>query len=499
MLIPRQYRLDDAEEACDSARPVTAACPLLPGQMVNVLDVPVEIVEAPQRVCSASADLPTTIEMPMTTNPEDRYKKVHRKPPTKLPRYYCSSDALRERFNMDGSRLAQDISRTNNVRPSSPVARSAKRMRFEEPSFQRPGACQTDATLEDIATLASIPDLDQQMEQVPVLRPFAPCPSPSADERPVTRGGFLTDFTKSFSFPFFGSKRRSAISSHLSSEDERMDSDTILDQLPQYDGAFDEPRLIDTEWPLSPPMSDFADDESWPLPPPQSFQAPQAQVSSPIHGPSTPTAAIPLLNLNNQPQVNALLPHALPSPALSSSTRSDVHHANHQRNSDIQSNGSFDMASPTFTAETLSSSPGIPTPDRIRSSVHIQSIKPNDNVEITELNFSTGLEDLSRRLSALTSSESEYEDDETDNESLFQFRESKFYGFPVPPKPLYLQEDQGSHANTNSNSSCLTLKPTSRQLASSTAENTDTAMPLSVPSTANEFSSDVFDALGIAM
>lgn len=492
MLMIKQYKLDDAKETYDTATPTTIACPLLPGQMVNMLEVPIEIIDAPQRVCSASADLPTTIELPMTTNPEDRYKKVYRKTPTKLPRYYCSSDALRERFNAEGSRLSQETKPWN--RPSSRGSRSIKRVRREEPEYQRPGACKIDVSLEDIAMLTNMPDFDQSAEEVPELRPFSPCATSPVQERPATRGGFMTDFTKGLGFSFFGSKRPSNKNAHRLSEDITMEFEPTPPQLPQYDGAFDELYVANTQWPLSPPMSELADEEAWPLPPLHSFRP--AATFSPVDGPSTPTSSIPTLNLDNQLQVLPVSTQPLLSPALSASTTPDDYHPGFGPNSN---NCSFDMSSPTFTAETMSSSPGIPTPDRFRLSTHAPDISSSINTskanEINENNFSTGLDDLSRRLSALTSeSEFEFDDTESDTESLFQVSvpaKPKFYA-----QPLYLQETEGAGFEPT-NTSCLTLKPASRHAFSMKTGNLDVGLEKG-RGIADEFSSDVLGALGIA-
>lgn len=89
------YRLDDAEEYCDPASPTATDCPLLPGQSLNLLDVPVEVESVRHRAHSASADLTLTMRQVMTFNPEDRYKKISRQPLGKLGRFYASTEDLR--------------------------------------------------------------------------------------------------------------------------------------------------------------------------------------------------------------------------------------------------------------------------------------------------------------------------------------------------------------------------------------------------------------------
>ncbi|CAD0108101.1 unnamed protein product [Aureobasidium uvarum] len=463
------YKLDDAEEACDSTALTTCACPLLPGQMVNVLEIPVEVIEAPQRVCSASADKPTTMEIPMTINPEDRYKKIYSKPPTKLPRYYCSSDALRERFAADAT-MSRDL--RFKERPASRGVRSIKRVRREEPEYQRPGACQIDASWDDIEALANMPDLNQTMNHLPELRPFAPCPSASPEERPKN--------------------------THRLSQGIAIEFDEAPSQIPRYDGAYDEPQS--TQWPLSPPMSELADEENWPLPPSNRFRP--ASSHTPLHGPSTPTSAIPILNLNSQPRTNTYH-QPLTSPAFSSSVTSDDFHPGFGPSKSIP--GSFDMASPTFTADTLDSSfsSSLTTPDRLSFRLDDPSHQHSQTSDVDTTNFHTGLEDLSHRLSALsTYPPSSHSDDSSDEHH--NKRPDFLSFFPPAAQPLYLQNVQARRSRSSgdceqkSNASCLTLKP----LGTARGERPfSLCLPVGAGAWDAEdagFSSDVLGALGLA-
>lgn len=67
--VPNQYQLDDATDFHDSAEPSTTACPLLPGQLLNVLNVPFHLSSGRSRndsVSSTSSDL-------RTMNPADKF------------------------------------------------------------------------------------------------------------------------------------------------------------------------------------------------------------------------------------------------------------------------------------------------------------------------------------------------------------------------------------------------------------------------------------------
>nr|POF24028.1 hypothetical protein CFP56_54964 [Quercus suber] len=71
------YRLNDDVEACDDNQAQTSTCPLLPGQPVNIVEVPVELVETPVRSRSASADLTGSLSDRSTAhtwNPQDKFK-----------------------------------------------------------------------------------------------------------------------------------------------------------------------------------------------------------------------------------------------------------------------------------------------------------------------------------------------------------------------------------------------------------------------------------------
>jgi hypothetical protein len=64
-----QYQLDDSIEFHNSAEPSTTSCPLLPGQLVNVLNVPFHLSNGRSRNDSVSS---TSSEL-RTMNPEDKF------------------------------------------------------------------------------------------------------------------------------------------------------------------------------------------------------------------------------------------------------------------------------------------------------------------------------------------------------------------------------------------------------------------------------------------
>jgi hypothetical protein len=75
-----QYQLDDSIEFHNSAEPSTTSCPLLPGQLVNVLNVPFHLSSGRPRNDSVSS---TSSEL-RTMNPEDKFlnpRPVPARPP----------------------------------------------------------------------------------------------------------------------------------------------------------------------------------------------------------------------------------------------------------------------------------------------------------------------------------------------------------------------------------------------------------------------------------
>lgn len=98
------YRLDDEVEAYDHAKEHTTMCPLLPGQPVNVLDVPMEVIDPPARRRSASLSRTAVLETTSSThtlNPDDKFA-VLEPPPVSRVHGRCVSDlALGGRLESD--------------------------------------------------------------------------------------------------------------------------------------------------------------------------------------------------------------------------------------------------------------------------------------------------------------------------------------------------------------------------------------------------------------
>lgn len=87
-----QYQLDNEIDFHNSAEPSTTSCPLLPGQLVNVLHMPFHLSNGHHKsrngsVSSTSSDL-------RTMNPEDKFLNPRRAPIPKLPRLQTSPPLL---------------------------------------------------------------------------------------------------------------------------------------------------------------------------------------------------------------------------------------------------------------------------------------------------------------------------------------------------------------------------------------------------------------------
>src|SRR3989440_3303923 len=83
-----QYQLDNSIEFHNSAEPSTTSCPLMPGQLVNVLNVPFHLSSGRSRNDSVSS---TSSEL-RTMNPEDKFLNPPPvpAPPPKLSRLNTS-------------------------------------------------------------------------------------------------------------------------------------------------------------------------------------------------------------------------------------------------------------------------------------------------------------------------------------------------------------------------------------------------------------------------
>jgi hypothetical protein len=124
------YRLNDDDEAYDDSKPYTTTCPLLPGQPVNVIEVPVEVQDAPPRARSASMDVAVTVgHLPntQTLNPRDKFNPLNPPPISKVHGRCLSDYAL-------GGRLESQAQAFRSVEsiPSPPQSSAHESSRYED-------------------------------------------------------------------------------------------------------------------------------------------------------------------------------------------------------------------------------------------------------------------------------------------------------------------------------------------------------------------------------
>ena len=124
------YRLNGEVEAYDDLQEYTTRCPLLPGQTMNVIDVPTEILPLPSRARSASADIAGTLaSMPSmhTMEPATKFAALEPPPLCKVHQRCVSDLAINGRLeNHIVSPLSPPDSSQIIDRPTTSHGRSAQ-------------------------------------------------------------------------------------------------------------------------------------------------------------------------------------------------------------------------------------------------------------------------------------------------------------------------------------------------------------------------------------
>lgn len=426
-----QYKLDDREEQCDPLQPTTSACPLLPGQMVNILEVPTEVVEPPERVFSASA-LTSPMRIPqMTWNPEDRYKKIHRKPPTKLPRYYCSSDALLEKAAARGSIMEGGAVQPPVLKQQKTDAagnKLAKRIRSHK---QQARADLAQAATADLEMMVRASSTFEEARRLTQLRPLASSPNSCSGERPVTRHGTREDAPWGLGITIGAREATSAARSDVAIPSNEVDPNQI-------------------RHPLSPPASedvDMVQSYAWPLAHPNPLR-------SHMNAPAPLNLAAP------EKSRYSITSAEFTSPPLSPEYHNHTSYSQGQDGRSLSDlgNGLDDLVSPTFSAATAGSTPGgagTMTPEALHHGSLAYSLQPGSSHSRARSYENRFQGELAKRLSQITSSDSNdadidvdgnenenEEDDRSDNEGnvlahpLHAYLKQEFSASTVTVKPL---------------------------------------------------------------
>ncbi|KAF4550783.1 Hypothetical protein D9617_16g015730 [Elsinoe fawcettii] len=356
------YRLDDDEEYNDPANPITNDCPLLPGQRLNVLDIPVEVAETLPRGRSASIGIVPFLHQPiMTLDPGDRFKKI-KKQPLKLMRHFASSDGLESSASSAPSSSSLPNQSSNesfksSATKASPVAQRANSfIKYRAQPSPSPLRRERQAPITPLS--GSSRSSSRARSSPSPLIPFAPTQQSETLERPPTRPGSSSGSSRSGqSFYTVNSKPSFFTEKPLPS----------LPALPRLPSNFN-PTAQDQGLGIS-----LQQDTSEPPFAPLNPFKPSRNFARPFYAPQAPT--FPLLPSTEE--VNPFSTQAYPSPT------------------------SFSLASPTFTADTVST-PGFTTPHRLSASFHFDlSSEPLD----LELSFNEheamSVDDVERRLSRL--------------------------------------------------------------------------------------------------
>ncbi|PGH12047.1 hypothetical protein AJ80_06866 [Polytolypa hystricis UAMH7299] len=123
------YQLDDHVEYYSEAEPSTTACPFLPGQVVNVLHVPINLPSS-KRYHSRDSSVASERTPYQTMKPEDKYLNPRTPPRPKLPRLTTSPADLPQRSSPAISPLPTPLSATSSERSSSHPRATSNLRRF---------------------------------------------------------------------------------------------------------------------------------------------------------------------------------------------------------------------------------------------------------------------------------------------------------------------------------------------------------------------------------
>lgn len=210
------FRLDDEIEAYDDLRDCTSECPLMPGQTVNVIQVPQEVTRSPTRGRSASVDLAGTLTYRNnlhTMNPAEKYSVLTPPPMSKVHARCVSDLALNGRLENQAASIRPPV-----ASQSPPKGRTGpRRSRPDTPtSLRRQGSSRSPA----MDSARSLPTRSTAKTALPTppeeeqSRPRSTC---SEESRPKTRHANTGSGTldHGFSFGFTPNSKVSRPSSPL--------------------------------------------------------------------------------------------------------------------------------------------------------------------------------------------------------------------------------------------------------------------------------------------
>ncbi|KAF2149888.1 hypothetical protein K461DRAFT_323406 [Myriangium duriaei CBS 260.36] len=380
------YRLDDTEEYCDPARPMCSSCPLLPGQTLNLLDIPMELDSPPLRSHSVSFDKSSAGQLLMTLDPEDRYKKVSRQPLGKLGRHYASTDDLRSQ-TLPSLPDASPEKSSLAAQPEPSPTKFGRLVRHVK-SFTRPRASNTNPTGRGSSSrkiaqpIVSLVNLPTSPADLPDAGPYTPALTPAT--------GNVSPFRPS---------TRSGDNSGMASDYFNIQPSSSLDVLAQAAEAVYPARtiLLSSEHAASSPARQGLGISV------NSTESPAAQTPvQPLRHKRSRNFAAPFYTSPERPP-------PIPSPCTPATRPKQVHSGmdfgftcqSTACPSPLSEIASFDIASPTFTEDTIET-PGFGTPHRLSDHFIGNSLSPVTFDMSFDMDTDSAVATVERRLSHLT-------------------------------------------------------------------------------------------------
>ena len=110
-----QYQLNGDIEYHNAAEPSTTLCPFLPGQIVNILEVPIQVQDVTHGRCDSSSSIGS---VHYTLNPEDKYLDLK---PRAAPRLYNSKVTVQSTWNTTAVQKRQKTDTGTLLQASCPT------------------------------------------------------------------------------------------------------------------------------------------------------------------------------------------------------------------------------------------------------------------------------------------------------------------------------------------------------------------------------------------
>ena len=320
------YRLNDAVEAFDDSQCYTTGCPLLPGQTVNVIDVPVEVEDLPSRPQSSTVDVAGPLARARSTHtldPQDKWAKLEPPPMSKVHERCISDLAL-------NGRLETKPHSYRDVSASPPVSPVTARSQLSL-AVPRGHSAHDARSIRSRNGWSSSPpsresSIYEAFEQGAERASLSAFPLPGvyrSDKRPTTRDGGNADH--GFDFAFDTASSRRSVRSRTSDDD--LDGSSFV-----FEPCVSRPQSaygsVDGRFTVAPADFQRSDDR------------PERETDDETH----------------------------PPPERSHSNPESLHHHRQSEDSTASASASgtpFDLCSPTFSAATISSNGGLNTPFRL--------------------------------------------------------------------------------------------------------------------------------------